>query len=1697
MTTISNKILDYIAKRGAEDRVIDLSTVFAGTGLTYTVTSSNADVAAVAIEDGKLVIDYTDVLGHTDLKITATDANGHSMTDNVRVRVAGENAYTIAVLPDTQDYTNASREYIFKGMMNWLVDNKDSLDLQFVIHVGDITTNNSDTSHWPYAEPAIRILDGKIPYSLLPGNHDQNTGNAANWSTTPLDTRFSPDKQAATNPDTFGGVYDMEPNRSANNYHTFTAPDGTKWMVLSLEFGPRADVLRWADEVIEAHLDHRVILANHSYMTWAGRHDATGAPLYDEGTGYDYGIGNNPMQATDGETMYRQLIQKHSNVTFTFSGHIFGDGAETLKSHDQFGNPVYQMMVNYQNGVSTEITGNAGQASGSNGGNGAIRLLTIDPDSGAVYTSTYFSAIDDYLDSVRGDGELDRDGLTGPYRGHEEVLYLDVGTPALVAIAKAGNDQVVTAEAGADSALVVLDGGRTLNPGADAGLDYVWTDAKGHVVATGATPSLDLTAGQHQFTLTVTDSAGRVSTDAVHVIVADQNTLLVDNFNDGNATGWALPGPAVNVTTGTPASFGIAALPQAEGGPVAGNVTSVPALSAAQGMIMQPLSPVPAGTVVTSYTLAYDILVPSTGGNWFSFFQTDVTNGSDAELFLNKRGTTGGIGINSDYEGSFAYNAWNRVVFTITDRGNNDVLIDKYINGVKVGDTVMTGSNAARYAVDLSKGALLFADNDGETSQAYVSSFLFTDKVLTSAEIAALGGVKAGGILAEQPTPNSVQIDFSTPARADVWGNASVTAAQIGTSVGNFLVKGTAASRSTTEDGQALPEGRLFQQSDSAGNVLVWKGAGSQTWKDYEFEATLHATDNDGIGVVFYHQDPQNHYRVALDAETNTRTLVKVQNGVTTVLASDNGGTPWSRDFQLKVVVAGNQISVFLDGNSLFGEVTDAAPLTGGTVGFYSNNQRSSQFDNATVNKIALTAHAADIDRPVDLDGDGKVMVTLDAAGSYGLSDITSFVWTDANGNIVASGETVQVELAAVQQILTLTVTDAAGKTATDKITIDAVSQDRVLLSDDFSGADFAAWTIVDEGESGGVGPDGKSSQWELRDGALVQLSDIKSRQLTWSGASNSDPWKKGWSPLGDGVNVLRKGTYALFNDPAAKDWKDYAVEATIQSPDNGALGLLFYYQDANNYYKLELDANGDYDRTPGNGAGSLFQLIQVKNGVESYLNQFPAKYTPGKELNLRVEVEAGKIQAYVDGLALFAYAIEDHAQTKGTVGLFSWDSAGVKFDNVKVYDLSQDSMLPGDRELIVGTPGDDILTGTEGADLIQGMDGDDVITAGAGNDLVQGGAGDDLLDGGAGNDSLFGGEGDDELLGGVGDDLLSGGAGDDLLNGGAGTDTADYSDDTAGVRVDLARGEASGEQSGEDELVSIENVIGGAGNDTLIGDAGANLLRGGAGNDVLNGGAGNDTLDGGAGNDTIDGGEGFDVLDLSGATGPVMADFAAGIVSGAGIGTDSFRNIELLQFGAGNDVVTGGNGNEAFNGGAGDDKLGGGTGNDTLIGGEGNDTLDGGSGHDLIDGGTGNDVIKAGSGNDTIGGGDGDDLIDAGSGDDIVLGGAGNDTIDGGSGDDRIEGGAGDDVLTGGSGKDSFVFAPGFGNDRIADFRTTGSSADVLEFSSAIFADFDAAIAAAAQVGAATVFTIDADTSLTLEGVKLSALAADDFRFV
>ncbi len=228
-------------------------------------------------------------------------------------------------------------------------------------------------------------------------------------------------------------------------------------------------------------------------------------------------------------------------------------------------------------------------------------------------------------------------------------------------------------------------------------------------------------------------------------------------------------------------------------------------------------------------------------------------------------------------------------------------------------------------------------------------------------------------------------------------------------------------------------------------------------------------------------------------------------------------------------------------------------------------------------------------------------------------------------------------------------------------------------------------------------------------------------------------------------------------------------------------------------------------------------------------------------------------------------------------------------------------------------------------APVIEGTNGDDTMNVGYvdqnNNNAIAPVIDDNanFILAGGGNDSIEGGGGNDTIFGGDGNDTIQGGAGADSLVGGAGSDTLDYSENTAGVTINLGTNTASGGTAQGDTISGFENVIGGSGNDTLTLSNTAGSADGGAGNDSITGGTGNDTISGGDGNDTIQGGAGAD----------------------------------SLLGGAGTDTLNGGDGNDTLNGGAGID---------TLIGGDGNDTFIADGTADLIaDFGTGSGSISDG----------------------------------------------------------------------------------------------------------------------------------------
>lgn len=291
-------------------------------------------------------------------------------------------SFTIAVLPDTQHYSHVvDWNVIFETQTQWLAEYRDHLAIEMVVHLGDLVEASWLDIEWEVASRAMGWLDGEVPYIIAAGNHDYGATyeerNAGTRSTL-LDTYFPRERFTAM--PTFGGLY-PDGDRTDNGYQVFTA-SGVQWLVLALEFGPRDEVLAWANEVLDQHPEHRVIIATHAYLYF----DDT---RYDWATHNDvqawnpnaYGIGKSPEETVnDGQAIWDQLIADRDNVVAVLCGHVLNDGLGYAVSRGA--GEVHEILSNYQ--------------VGDFGGAGYLRLMHFHA-SGQVEVTTYSPWLDQYL----------------------------------------------------------------------------------------------------------------------------------------------------------------------------------------------------------------------------------------------------------------------------------------------------------------------------------------------------------------------------------------------------------------------------------------------------------------------------------------------------------------------------------------------------------------------------------------------------------------------------------------------------------------------------------------------------------------------------------------------------------------------------------------------------------------------------------------------------------------------------------------------------------------------------------------------------------------------------------------------------------------------------------------------------------------------------------------------------------------------------------------------------------------------------------------------------------------------------------------------------------------------------------------------------------------------------------------------------
>jgi len=241
--------------------------------------------------------------------------------------------FTLVVIPDTQWWSQSYPER-FTASTNWVVGNRIVKNIKFVIQVGDIVNQYEQSFQWVNANTAMSILDGKVPYCFAVGNHDMLKGEPEYVPHASRDTTFFNDTFPYTryeNEPWYGGrmLNDVfVPSDNYDNTYLFFNAGGMEFMVLSLSCAPTDDILAWADGIMAAHPNKRVIFLTHSYMHGNAR------LLSDQ---------YSPPGGNAGEQIWKKFVKKHPNIFLVVCGHLANG---RLTSTGDSGNLVHQFVNN-------------------------------------------------------------------------------------------------------------------------------------------------------------------------------------------------------------------------------------------------------------------------------------------------------------------------------------------------------------------------------------------------------------------------------------------------------------------------------------------------------------------------------------------------------------------------------------------------------------------------------------------------------------------------------------------------------------------------------------------------------------------------------------------------------------------------------------------------------------------------------------------------------------------------------------------------------------------------------------------------------------------------------------------------------------------------------------------------------------------------------------------------------------------------------------------------------------------------------------------------------------------------------------------------------------------------------------------------------------------------------------------------------
>jgi len=230
-------------------------------------------------------------------------------------------ASRIAVLPDIQNYTGHDGRHfeVLLETIDWLVAERARLGLALVLQLGDLTDRNRP-DEWRRAREAFRRLDGRLPYVFTVGNHDLGRDCVGGSRDTDLNRHFALEQNPLNQAN---HIASWRADQLENRAQRVTLA-GLDWLVLALEFGPREEVVDWADRVLARHRDHPTLLLTHEFVDQLSLVE-TGEVRRSTPDTFNspacYPLAFEPGGASCGEDLWRRLVRPHPQVHAVLNGH--------------------------------------------------------------------------------------------------------------------------------------------------------------------------------------------------------------------------------------------------------------------------------------------------------------------------------------------------------------------------------------------------------------------------------------------------------------------------------------------------------------------------------------------------------------------------------------------------------------------------------------------------------------------------------------------------------------------------------------------------------------------------------------------------------------------------------------------------------------------------------------------------------------------------------------------------------------------------------------------------------------------------------------------------------------------------------------------------------------------------------------------------------------------------------------------------------------------------------------------------------------------------------------------------------------------------------------------------------------------------------------------------------------------------------